>query len=462
MLSKLTIENIMAEAMTKGADFSEVYCDDNRTTAVQLNGGSVEYGAQTRDLGVGIRVFKGLNNAYAFTNDMSEDSLVNLAGKTASMLGSKESGKAKGLGSLTSYKENNILNLPTDVEYGRKIDLLKHIDSYGIKYDKRIKKINVNYYDCLQNVLIANSDGLYVEDTRVKTRIRVSALADDGKNVYMGHIGPGAMAGYEYYEGLDLKWYAEEACRMAIAMLEAKYAPAGNMSVIVDNGFGGLLFHEACGHSLEASSVSKGASEFSGRLNETVASPILTLIDDGSLPNRWGSLHVDDEGTKTQKNVLIGNGVLKGYLVDKLSARRMNTVSTGSGRRQSYRFAPTSRMTNTYIAPGASSRDDIIKNTERGIFVRYINAGSVNPVNGEFNFSTTESYMVENGKITYPVKGATLIGTGGEILKKVDMIADNMDIGDGFCFAGSGSLFICAGQPTVRVSSMTIGGTGND
>lgn len=228
--------------------------------------------------------------------------------------------------------------------------------------------------------------------------------------------------------------------------------------MVVDSGFGGLVFHEACGHSLEASSVAKGLSVFSDRIGEKIASDVVSLVDDGSIPNAWGSLGVDDEGTKTQKNILIKDGILKGYMIDRLNARRMNMDVTGSARRESYRFAPTSRMTNTYIDSGKSTKDEIIGNTEKGLFAKNVSAGSVNPATGDFNFSLSEAYLIENGKITKPVKGATLIGNGNQMLRDVDMVGDNMSIGQGYCYAGSGALFIGAGQPTLRVKTMTVGG----
>lgn len=267
------------------------------------------------------------------------------------------------------------------------------------------------------------------------------------------------MAGLEFYDSFDLEAAARQAAQEAKTAAHAKKCPSGMMTVVVDNGFGGLMFHEACGHSLEASSVSKGHSEFSGRLGQQVASPLVTLIDDGTLEGQWGSLHVDDEGNPTQRNVLIENGILKGYMIDKLESRRMGVPATGSGRRQSYRFPPEARMTNTFIAAGTSRREDIISSTERGLFVGGINGGSVNPVTGEFNFSATGCRLIENGRLTDPVQDPTLIGTGGQVLEQVDMVGDNLSLGQGYCYNNSGALFICAGQPTIRVKNILVGGT---
>ena len=318
--------------------------------------------------------------------------------------------------------------------------------------------MTVNYLDQEQNVLIANTEGVFVEDRRVRTRMLIIATAEHNGQMETGYIGPGALMGTEFYEQINIEDYAREAARNAKVMASADYCPSGNMPVVVDNGFGGLMFHEACGHSLEASSVSKGISVFSDKIGEKIASDVVTLVDDGSISNSWGSLGIDDEGMTTQKNILIENGILKGYMIDKLNGRRMNMASTGSARRQSYRFAPTSRMTNTYIDSGTSSKEDIISNTENGLFAKYISAGSVNPATGDFNFSLSEAYLIENGKITKPVKGATLIGNGSKMLKDVDMVGNNLEIGQGYCYAESGALFIGAGQPTIRVKTMTVGG----
>lgn len=266
------------------------------------------------------------------------------------------------------------------------------------------------------------------------------------------------MKGFEFYDQIDVEAYARKAAMSAKALLHAKPCPTGRMPVVIGNGFGGLFFHEACGHSLEASSVAKNASEFCGRLGEQVASGKVTLIDDGSMEGHWGSLGVDDEGEPVRKNVLIEHGILKGYMTDRLNGKRMQMEPTGSARRENYRFAPTSRMTNTYIAPGKDPVEKNIGEIENGIYVKSINAGSVLPSTGEFNFNTSETFLIEHGEITVPVHSATLIGTGGDILKKVDMVGNDYEIGQGFCYAASGALYISAGQPTVRVSEMTVGG----
>jgi TldD protein len=310
----------------------------------------------------------------------------------------------------------------------------------------------------VQKVLIANSDGLFVEDSRTRTRLSIEAIAAQGSEKQSGAYLPGAHAGLEFMENLDIEWYAREAARTAKTMLGADFAPSGKIPVIIDNEFGGVIFHEACGHGLEATSVAKKASVFADKLGEQVCSPLVTAIDDGTIANAWGSLNIDDEGHPTQRNVLIENGVLKSYLIDKLGGRKMGMASTGSGRRESYKFAPTSRMTNTYIDAGTSTPEEIIANTEYGLYAKYMGGGSVNPATGDFNFAVREGYIVRNGKIERPVKGATLIGKGIDVLRKIDMVGTNLAYGQGMCGSLSGSIPTDVGQPMIRVSELTVGG----
>ena len=325
-------------------------------------------------------------------------------------------------------------------------------------YDPEIVQAIINLIDEEQNVLIANSEGKFVEDQRVRSRMSMVSIASDGADMQTGFYGPGAYQGFEFIENLDLNHYAKESARIAKTMLHADPAPSGKFPVIIDNEFGGVIFHEACGHSLEATSVAKNASVFANKLGEKVASDLVTYIDDGTLENEWGSLNIDDEGERSRKNVLIENGILKGYMIDKLNGRRMGMESTGSSRRQSYRFAPTSRMTNTYIAPGKSTPEEIIADTEYGIYAKYMGGGSVNPGTGDFNFAVNEAYLVKNGKIERPIRGATLIGNGAKTILNIDRVANNLGHGAGMCGASSGSLPVNVGQPMVRVSEITVGG----
>ncbi|WP_353092960.1 TldD/PmbA family protein [Tissierella praeacuta] len=458
MLSKSIIEDIFFEALANGGDFAEVFMEDNFSTEIATVGGNIERGMSGRDFGIGIRIFSGLRYVYSYTNDLSRDNLINITRKAARTIKEDKKDIAVNFDKKIIPIEHPYRLSPSKVNFANKMEFTKRAYNAAKSYDEIISQVTVNYLDQEQNVLIANTEGVYAEDKRVRTRMLIVVAAEYNGQIETGYIGPGALMGTEFYEKISIEDYAREAARNAKTMAMADYCPAGNMPVVVDNGFGGLMFHEACGHSLEASSVAKGLSVFSNRIGEKIASDVVTLIDDGSITNSWGSLGVDDEGMKTQRNVLIENGILKGYMIDKLNARRMNMAPTASGRRQNYRFAPTSRMTNTYIDNGTSTKEEIIGNTEKGLFAKYLSAGSVNPATGDFNFSLSEAYLIENGKITKPVKGATLIGNGNAILQDVDMVGNNLKIGQGYCYAGSGALFIGAGQPTIRVKTMTVGG----
>lgn len=458
MLSKSTIEDIFNVAISNGGDFAEVFVEDNFTTEISTIGGYIEKGMSGRDFGIGIRIFDGLNSVYVYTNDLSKDNLINITKKASIAIGKNKKDAVLNFDKSIKPDIHKYSIFPSNVEMIKKVELMKRVTTAAKNYGDEITQVTVNYIDQEQNVLIANTEGVFAEDKRVRTRMLILVVAEQGGQLEAGYVGPGALRGLEFYDTIDIEDYAREAARTAKTMVYADYSPAGVMPVVIDNGFGGLMFHEACGHSLEASSVAKEISIFSNKLGEKIASDVVTLVDNGSIPNSWGSLGVDDEGKKTQKNILIENGILKSYMIDKLNGRRMGMNSTASGRRQSYRFAPTSRMTNTYIDNGNNTKEEIIGNTERGLFAKYINAGSVNPATGDFNFSLSEAYLIENGKITKPVKGATLIGNGSKILKDVDMVGNNLEIGQGYCFAGSGAIFIGAGQPTIRVKSMTVGG----
>ncbi|SHG36506.1 TldD/PmbA family protein [Ornithinibacillus halophilus] len=461
MLNKSLIEDVLSAALTTGGDFSEVFVEDRYTNNMKLQGGRLETNLSGRDFGVGIRVFKGLQSVYAFTNDFSQEGLIQAAKTAAQAIQGAPTDKTIVLPmeKQTLQTLHPIELLPNSVEKTRKLAVMRKANEIVTNYDPSIAQGIISVVDEEQNILVANSEGTFAEDKRVRSRMSIVAVASDGSDMQTGHYGPGAHQGFEFIENLDLNHYAKEAARIAVTMLNADPAPSGKFPVIIDNEFGGVIFHEACGHGLEASSVAKNNSVFANRVGEKVASDLVTYIDDGTLPNEWGSLNIDDEGEKTRKNTLIENGILKGYMIDKFNARRMNAESTGSGRRESYKFAPTSRMTNTYIAPGKSTPEEIIANTEHGIYAKYMGGGSVNTATGDYNFAINEAYLVKNGKIDKPLRGATLVGNGAKTIQKIDMVGNNLGHGAGMCGASSGSLPVNVGQPMVRVSEITVGGT---
>ncbi|MFJ8262882.1 TldD/PmbA family protein [Rummeliibacillus sp. NPDC094406] len=459
MIKQSIIENVLEVALSTGGDFSEIFVEDKFTNSLGFVDNKIENSISGRDFGIGIRIFSGLQSIYTYTNDFSDEGLLLAAKKAALAIQGGGSGTIHPLQKETFSPIHQIAQTPKSVEHAKRAAVMRQANDIARNYDPRISQVRVRYLDEEQNILIANSEGKFIEDTRVHSRLAIQTTATEGNELQTGFYGPGAHAGFEYIENLDLNHYAGEAARIAITMLHADECPSGKFPVIIDNEFGGVIFHEACGHGLEATAVAKNNSVFANRIGERVAPEIVTYIDDGTLPNEWGSLNIDDEGEKTRKNVLIENGILKGYLIDKFNARRMNAEPTGSSRRQSYRFSPTSRMTNTYIAPGTSTPEEIIADTEYGLYTKYMGGGQVNPATGDYNFAVAEAYIVKNGKIERPVRGATLIGNGAKTLQLVDRVGNNLAHGAGMCGSQSGSIPVNVGQPMIRVSEITVGGT---
>ena len=459
MITKQTATQVLEKCLVTGGDFAEIFEEDCRTNNIGIIDSKIENVLGGRTYGIGIRIFKGLKSVYAYTNDNSLSSMLDTAYKAALALGSLSDEKMVVINNCKVTTNINPIKLyPHSVDYQDKINIMKKAYKSAKEYSSEISQVSINYSDKEQNVLIANTEGLYIEDNRVRTRLGITSVASRGNENQTGFEGPGACKGFELFEDIDPEYYGKEASRIAYTMLHAKNCPAGKMTVAIDNGFGGVIFHEACGHSLEATSVAKGNSVFTGKLGEQIASTKVTAIDDGTIPNAWGSLNIDDEGNKTQKNVLIENGILKSYMIDRLNGRRMGMAPTGSGRRQSYKYAPTSRMTNTYIANGDDSPEEIIKSIKDGLYAKKMGGGSVNPVTGEFNFAVSEGYIVKNGEIQEPVRGASLIGKGSDILMNIDMVGNNMTQGQGMCGSSSGSIPTNVGQPMIRVSEITVGG----
>lgn len=458
MLNERLITDIILAALSTGGDFAEIFMEDTYNTNIRMIDGLVEEGVSGRDYGVGIRIFQGFRSVYAYTNDASRDNLMKVALEAAAALEGSRQEKSIVLARLGVEKFNPIRLEPRLVSQSDKVGVMKKAHFAASTYDQQISQVAISYFDTDQNVLIANSDGLIAEDRRIRTRLGINAVASKGGEKQSAFRGPGRHMGFELFDHIDVEEIARDAARSAVTMVNADYAPSGKYPVIIDNEFGGVIFHEACGHSLEATSVAKGASVFSDKLGQKIASEVVTAVDDGTIPNAWGSQNIDDEGTKTKRNVLIENGILKGYMIDKLNARRMDMEPTGSARRQSYKYAPTSRMTNTFICAGDSTKEEIIANTEYALFAKHMGGGSVNPATGEFNFAVSEGYIVRNGKIEKPVRGATLIGKGSEVLQKIDLVASNLATGQGMCGSVSGSIPTDVGQPTIRVTEITVGG----
>lgn len=459
MLEKKLIKKVLDAALSGGADFAEVFIEDKFTSSLGMLSSNIETVNNSKSFGVGVRVALGYNTVYGYTNSSDEKELVSLANDLSKSFTTETKNIKFELEELKIGATHQIKRFPDSVSIAEKVDLLKRADKAAREYNDEIAQVTIAFFDYVQKVWIANSEGTYVHDVRVRTRLRINSVAANEVTKQSGFNGPGGFYGFEFYEDvLNVEDAAREASRIAIAMLHADDCPSGVMPVVIDNGFGGVIFHEACGHSLEASSVAKGASVFSGKKGEKIASSLVTAIDDGTIPNAWGSATYDDEGNLQKRRVLIKDGVLESYMIDKLNAKRMSDECTNSGRRESYRFTPTSRMTNTYIDNGDSSFEDIISATKYGLYAKKMGGGSVNPATGDFNFSVSEGYLIRDGKIAEAVRGATLVGTGSETLLKVDMVGNNLLTAQGMCGSTSGSIPTDVGQPTIRVSSMTVGG----
>ena len=458
MLEKSLVEKILNEALSTGGDFAEIFVEKKNNCGLFMIDGKIESSLSGRDFGIGIRIFKDLYSVYGYTNDMTEENLLKTARKIAEAVKGTRADITINLLKQDIENYNKIEIYPETVLKKNKIDIMRRGYAAAKEYDSEISQVRVSYSDSKQNILVANSEGIWAEDERVRGRIRIESVASNGTEMQTGSMGPGASKGFEFFEKMDVESYGREASRIAKTILHADYSSSGKMPVIIDNGFGGVIFHEACGHGLEATSVAKGNSVFAGKIGQMIASPVVSAVDDGTIPNEWGTINIDDEGTPSRRNLLIENGILKGYMIDKLNGRRMGMASTGSGRRESYKYAPTSRMTNTFILNGKSSLDEMISSVEKGIYAKYMGGGSVNPATGNFNFAVMEGYLIENGKITSPVRGATLIGSGSEILKKIEMVGNNLAYGQGMCGSVSGSICTNVGQPAVKVSEITVGG----
>ena len=458
MITREVCQRVLLKAVSTGADYAEIFAEYTNNHTINMVASKVDSIKDTVIAGAGIRVYKGLRSVMSSTVDTSEEGLLRCAQQAADALGEGTAQidivlKERLFGDIHPVKI-----VPSSVSNKEKVAVLKEGYFAAKEYSDTIAQVSGTLLEVDHNILIATSEGLYTQDRQIRTRMMIDAVAEVNGETQTGGCRPGRRMGLEMFETIDPKAVGIHAAKQAVTMAGAGYCPAGVMPVAIDNGFGGVIFHEACGHSLEASSVAYGRSQFVGKLGEKIANEKVTAIDDGTIPNAWGSINIDDEGTPARKNVLIEKGVLKSYMVDKFNGRRMGMASTGNARRQSYAYTPTSRMTNTYIALGEDRNEDIIASMEYGLYAKEMGGGSVNPVTGEFNFAVNEGYIVRNGKICEPVRGASLVGKGSEIIRNIDMVGTQLDMGQGMCGSSSGSVPTNVGQPLIRVSSITVGG----
>lgn len=458
MLNRSTVERVLIAALNSGGDFSEIFYEETKTSGISAVNGIVEKATSGIDLGVGIRVLNGTSSIYVFSNDIREENLIRLAQEASAELCSAPQGISFLLSRRRDYAVRDYSVNPLAIRQDRKAELLRHSSNHAMNFSNLITQTSASYSDSERNIIIANSEGNYVTDRVLRARVAIQSVATLKQEKQTGYKAPGIVGGFERIEQLNLEEIASDASRIADTMVKAKPCPSGRFPVVIGNGFGGVIFHEACGHALEATSVGIKASVFTDMLGEKIASNIVTAIDDPTLDGEWGSYRIDDESVLPRRNLLIKNGILTGFLVDRLGGRRMNAEPTGSGRRQSYRYAPTSRMSNTFIDSGKDTHDQIIADTELGIYAAKMGGGSVDPSTGEFNFAVTEAYMIRNGTIMEPVRGATLIGKGSEVLMNIDRVGNDLELEQGVCGSVSGNVPANVGQPTIRVSEMTVGG----
>ncbi|MEE9554460.1 MAG: metalloprotease TldD [candidate division Zixibacteria bacterium] len=462
ILTSSNIDRLLSTALERGGQFAEIYAEYSVINGISLEENKIRQAQAGISMGLGIRVIDGEKTGYAYSERFEMDDLVKAA-KTASFIASG-SGNIRGEINITPLAARNLTTIeimPDEVAVSEKANLLRRARETAHNKDKRIYQVQASIWDGVKIVVVANSDGFLAGDQRTMTRFNVSAYAIEGNNRQAGRYGGGGRVGFEHFSKNSPEYYAEEAVRQALILLSAKEAPAGPQAVVLGNGWAGILLHEAIGHGLEADFNRKGTSLYSGRVGEKTASDLCTVVDDGTIPGLRGSINIDDEGTESQRNVLIEKGILRGYLTDRLNSKLMGSKPTGSGRRESYRHYPMPRMTNTFMLPGNHEPDEIIKSVKKGLYAKSFGGGEVDISNGQFVFQVTEGYAIEDGKITYPVKGANLIGSGPEVLKKVVMVGNDLkfDSGVGTCGKDGQSVPVGVGIPTCKVSEIVVGGT---
>ena len=458
-IEKSSAKEILDILLSTGGEYAEVFMEDSSSELFEMTLGKMSQATYSSVRGAAIRIIKDGTEVNTSVTNVSKETLVKAAKElAASFVGEK----CVDVEDFVEKEYDTVCN-PTRVSSENnveEINLLSKASQAAMSFHEEIKQVICTLTRKLQSMLVFSSDGTYQADKRCNMRLAVNCIASDGKNMHSIAKTSGKAIGLEQYDNFDVEEFAKGVAADAVEMLHADLMVGGEMPVVINNGFGGVILHEACVHGLEATSVARGMSVFCGKIGQKIASDIVNAVDDGTNLNAWGSINIDDEGTPSKCNVLIEDGILKSYLVDKRNSKKMNHPITGNSRRESYKFQTTSRMTNTYFLNGKSTFDEIIKNTEYGLFAKEMGGGSVNPATGEFNFAVNVGYMIENGKITKPVKGATLVGSGRDVLLRIDMIGDNLSCGHGMCGSMSGSIPTNVGQPTIRVSSMTVGGAG--
>jgi len=462
LLDLKTAQELIDQGLSQGATFVDIFVEEHHAQNIEFESKKVSQIQSGIDFGIGVRLVYGKNYLYSYTNSTKKEDLTTLIKEMK-----KEGVSPKNLNAPKAHSSfSKTSNSTPPIAWHRfdrpqvkdQVASLSNLDQYIRTQNDKIIQSTLRTILREQYVEIFNSEGLHVQDTRPYARIAIQVIMQDGEHRSSGSESPGARGGWSFFESLDLKKESDCAIKRALSMLYAKPAPAGTMPVLMAGGFGGVIFHEACGHPLETSSVAKKASVFWDKMDTPIAHKAVSAVDDGTIDREWGSLTFDDEGTPTQKTQLIKNGILTGFLVDRLGELQTNYTRTGSGRKESYKYAPTSRMRNTYIEAGSSSFEEMLSSIDNGLYAASMGGGSVNPGTGEFNFSVSEGYRIKNGKIAEPLKGATLIGRGHEILKNISMVGKDLTLASGMCGASSGVIPTTVGQPSLKVDQILVGG----
>ena len=455
------LERLLAEAMSRGGDFAEVFVERKAITGIRLEDDLIRSAEGGLSRGAGVRVISGERVGYAYTDDLDPRRLREVAAAAAHIAGEPGEPGSVSLTRREPPSYSPVREMPDTVPVSRKAALLMAGNDVARGFDPRVTQVMGAFGDSVGEVLVANTEGLLVRNRRTMCRLYFHVVAEDGSGRQTGTCGGGGRVGFDFYDSFTPEDAAREAARQAVAQLGAMEAPAGEQTVVLSNGWSGVLLHEAVGHGLEADFIRKGSSLYSGRLGEKVASELCTVIDDGTIPHKRGTIDIDDEGEAGERTVLIERGVLKGFLYDRLNAGIMGARSTGNGRRQSFRHYPLPRMTNTFLEAGEHDPDEIIRSVTRGLYAKMLGGGQVDISNGNFVFEVREGYLIEGGRITEPVKNATLIGVGPEVLGRISMVGSDLDLdpGTGTCGKDGQSVPTGVGMPTVRIDGVTVGGT---
>jgi TldD protein len=458
MLSENVANNVILAALEMGADFCDLFIDETQIQNIRYASSKVMDVQSGISFGIGVRLIYGDQSLYGYSNSVEEQSLLKMVKSLGTVY--KKTPTQNFSGSFSSGPDFRVIKGFADenISLEEKIEKAVGIDKLIRSKSELIQQVSVNLMQKKQNIEIFNSEGLHVHDFRPYIRMATSAVASDGNKQNSSFDGPGARGGWSFVKGLNSDEVADRVAKQVITVLHADPCPAGKMPVVIENAFGGVIFHEACGHSLETTSVQNKASVFWDKKGKKIANTVVNAIDDGTIDNAWGSISIDDEGMETQRTQLIKDGVLENFMCDKLGNIKTGHPRTGSARRQSYKFAPASRMRNTFIEAGKSSREEILSTIKDGLYCKSMGGGSVNPGTGEFNFSVQEGYIIKDGKLDRAVKGATLIGSGGEILENISMIGNNLELSAGMCGSVSGAIEAAVGQPILKVDEIVVGG----